>query len=70
MYEINRHVLPTAPSPTTTHLIVCIFCSVSYFSEKFIKNDFFLSFLGLIVRQGSVCVSVSEVSETENSDGA
>lgn len=25
VYEINRQVLPTAPSPTTTHLIVCIF---------------------------------------------
>ena len=24
VYEINRHVLPTAPSPTTTHLMVCI----------------------------------------------
>ena len=25
VYEIKRQVLPTAPSPTTTHLIVCIF---------------------------------------------
>lgn len=24
VYEINRQVFPTAPSPTTTHLIVCI----------------------------------------------
>jgi len=24
VYEIKRQVLPTAPSPTTTHLIVCI----------------------------------------------
>lgn len=24
VYEINRQVLPTAPSPTTTHLMVCI----------------------------------------------
>ena len=27
MYDINKQVFPTAPSPTTTHLIVCI---VSY----------------------------------------
>ena len=25
VYDINKHVLPTAPSPTTTHFIVCIF---------------------------------------------
>ena len=25
VYEINKQVFPTAPSPTTTHLIVCIF---------------------------------------------
>ena len=25
VYDMSRHVLPTAPSPTTTHLIVCIF---------------------------------------------
>lgn len=24
VYEISRHVFPTAPSPTTTHLMVCI----------------------------------------------
>lgn len=24
VYEINKQVFPTAPSPTTTHLIVCI----------------------------------------------
>ena len=24
VYEMRRHVLPTAPSPTTTHLMVCI----------------------------------------------
>lgn len=24
VYEIRRQVLPTAPSPTTTHLMVCI----------------------------------------------
>lgn len=24
VYEMRRHVLPTAPSPTTTHLIACI----------------------------------------------
>ena len=24
VYEINKQVLPTAPSPTTTHLMVCI----------------------------------------------
>lgn len=24
VYDMRRHVLPTAPSPTTTHLIVCI----------------------------------------------
>ena len=25
VYEIRRHVFPTAPSPTTTHFMVCIF---------------------------------------------
>jgi hypothetical protein len=24
VYEISKHVFPTAPSPTTTHLIACI----------------------------------------------
>ena len=24
VYDMSRHVLPTAPSPTTTHLIVCM----------------------------------------------
>ena len=24
VYEMSKHVLPTAPSPTTTHLIVCM----------------------------------------------
>ena len=24
VYEISKHVLPTAPSPTTTHLMVCM----------------------------------------------
>ena len=25
VYEMRRQVFPTAPSPTTTHFIVCIF---------------------------------------------
>ena len=29
VYDINRHVLPTAPSPTTTHFIVCILSVVA-----------------------------------------
>lgn len=27
VYDIRRQVLPTAPSPTTTHLIVCMVLS-------------------------------------------
>lgn len=29
VYEMRRHVFPTAPSPTTTHLMVCIGATVS-----------------------------------------
>jgi len=25
VYEMSKHVLPTAPSPTTTHLMFCIY---------------------------------------------
>jgi hypothetical protein len=34
VYEIRRHVFPTAPSPTTTHLIACILTgSCSHFQR-------------------------------------
>ena len=31
--EMRRHVLPTAPSPTTTHLMVCMVCALSPLSR-------------------------------------
>ncbi len=31
VYEISKHVLPTAPSPTTTHLIFCIEIKIKLF---------------------------------------
>ena len=34
VYDIKRHVFPTAPSPTTTHLIVCILYINGFFSFK------------------------------------
>jgi hypothetical protein len=35
VYEIRRHVFPTAPSPTTTHLIACILTgSCSHLQRK------------------------------------
>lgn len=31
---MSKQVLPTAPSPTTTHLIVCMVSTLEFFSES------------------------------------
>ena len=43
VYEISRHVLPTAPSPTTTHLIVCIAKKIGSIPDQIVI--FFLLFV-------------------------
>ena len=39
VYEIRRQVFPTAPSPTTTHLIVCMVCQKNISCTKIIANS-------------------------------
>ena len=39
VYEIRRQVFPTAPSPTTTHLIVCMVCQKNICCTKIIANS-------------------------------
>jgi len=34
VYEIRRQVLPTAPSPTTTHFIACIVVSCVHWERE------------------------------------
>ena len=38
VYDIKRHVFPTAPSPTTTHLIVCILYINWFFPSNYIST--------------------------------
>ena len=57
VYEIRRQVLPTAPSPTTTHFIVCIF-SWYHLQQQISK---------LSTRQIILVYSVSMLSQCFNS---
>ena len=50
MYEISKHVLPTAPSPTTTHLMVCMAKKTNFVSglNHNVSYDFVLIVLNVI----------------------
>ena len=50
MYEISKHVLPTAPSPTTTHLMVCMAKKTNFISalNHNVSYDFVLIVVNVI----------------------
>jgi hypothetical protein len=53
VYEIRRQVFPTAPSPTTTHLIVCMVCQKILAALKIIANSI-LALKKLLIFSSSV----------------
>ena len=66
VYDMSRHVLPTAPSPTTTHLIVCIFSLNNYgfylFCSSFSLNLYYPEFILFSMKQNeasSFCFKMS-----------
>ena len=38
VYEMSKHVLPTAPSPTTTHLMFCIYKMVRILNDRTVEE--------------------------------
>ena len=63
MYEISKHVLPTAPSPTTTHLMVCMAKKTNFISalNHNVSYDFVLIVVNVIKHLFSDLISVRYV---------